>query len=135
MPSGVFKPYSGVQTAIIIFDKTENGGTDKVWLYNMEADGFSLDDKRNEVKSNDIPDIIERFQNLDKEESRTPYEKSFFITKQDIVDNNYVLSLNKYQKKEIVKKEYRPTAEILKSINDLEVQFNELMSEISKGTE
>ena len=135
MPSGVFKPYSGVQTAIIIFDKTENGGTDKVWLYNMEADGFSLDDKRNEVKSNDIPDIIERFQNLDKEESRTPYEKSFFITKQDIVDNNYVLSLNKYQKKEIVKKEYRPTAEILKSINDLEIQFNELMSEISKGTE
>lgn len=134
MPSGVFKPYSGVQTAIIIFDKTENGGTDKVWLYNMEADGFSLDDKRNEVKSNDIPDIIERFQNLDKEESRTPYEKSFFITKQDIVDNNYVLSLNKYQKKEIVKKEYRPTAEILKSINDLEVQFNELMGEISKGT-
>ena len=134
MPSGVFKPYSGVQTAIIIFDKTENGGTDKVWLYNMEADGFSLDDKRNEVKSNDIPDIIERFQNLDKEESRTPYEKSFFITKQDIVDNNYVLSLNKYQKKEIVKKEYRPTAEILKSINDLEIQFNELMGEISKGT-
>ena len=134
MPSGLFKPYSGVQTAIIIFDKTENGGTDKVWLYNMEADGFSLDDKRNEVKSNDIPDIIERFQNLDKEESRTPYEKSFFITKQDIVDNNYVLSLNKYQKKEIVKKEYRPTAEILKSINDLEVQFNELMGEISKGT-
>ena len=99
-----------------------------------EADGFSLDDKRNEVKSNDIPDIIERFQNLDKEESRTPYEKSFFITKQDIVDNNYVLSLNKYQKKEIVKKEYRPTAEILKSINDLEIQFNELMGEISKGT-
>ena len=95
----------------------------------MVADGVSLDDNRNEVKSNDIPDIIERFQNLDKEESRTPYEKSFFITKQDIVDNNYVLSLNKYQKKEIVKKEYRPTAEILKSINDLEIQFNELMGE------
>ena len=108
--------------------------TDLVGTSRMEADGFSLDDKRNEVKSNDIPDIIERFQNLDKEESRTPYEKSFFITKQDIVDNNYVLSLNKYQKKEIVKKEYRPTAEILKSINDLEIQFNELMGEISKGT-
>lgn len=99
MPSGVFKPYSGVQTAIIIFDKTGNGGTDKVWLYNMEADGYSLDDKRNDVDANDIPDIIERFHNLDKEESRTPYDKSFFITKQDIVDNDYVLSLNKYQKK------------------------------------
>ena len=88
MPSGVFKPYSGVQTAIIIFDKTGNGGTDKVWLYNMEADGYSLDDKRNDVDANDIPDIIERFHNLDKEESRTPYDKSFFITKQDIVDND-----------------------------------------------
>ena len=133
LPSGVFKPYSGVQTAIIIFDKTENGGTDKVWLYNMESDGFSLDDKRNEAKTNDIPDIIERFQNLEKEVERSPYDKSFFITKQDIVDNDYVLSLNKYQKKEIVKKEYRPTAEIVKSICDLEEQFKELMGEISKG--
>ena len=101
----------------------------------MESDGLSLDDKRNEVKTNDIPDIIEIFHNLDKEESRTPYEKSFFITKQDIVDNNYVLSLNKYQKKEIMKKEYRPTAEIIKSIYDLEEQFKELMGEISKGME
>lgn len=133
MPSGVFKPYSGVQTAIIIFDKTGNGGTDKVWLYNMEADGYSLDDKRNDVDTNDIPDIIERFHNLDKEASRTPYEKSFFITKQDIVDNDYVLSLNKYQKKEIVKKVYRPTKEIIASINDLEKQFSELMNEIAKG--
>ena len=100
-----------------------------------KADGFTLDDKRNEAKTNDIPDIIKRFHNLDEEESRTPYEKSFFVTKQDIVDNDYVLSLNKYQKKEIVKKEYRPTAEILKSICDLETQFKELMDEISKGIE
>lgn len=133
LPSGVFKPYSGVQTAIIIFDKTEHGGTDKVWIYNMEADGFSLDDKRNEVKENDIPDVIERYRNPEKEADRTPYDKSFFITKQDIVDNDYVLSLNRYQKKEIVKKEYRPTAEILKSIYDLEVQFQAVMDEISKG--
>ena len=135
MPSGVFKPYSGVQTAIIIFDKTDNGGTDKVWLYNMEADGFSLDDKRNKIKKNDIPDIIERFHSPEKEAERTPYDKSFFITKQDIVDNGYVLSLNKYQKKEIVKKVYRPTSEIVKSIYDLEEQFKELMDEISKGME
>lgn len=133
MPSGIFKPYSGVQTAIIIFDKTDNGGTDKVWLYNMEADGFSLDDKRNEIDSNDIPDIVERFSNLDKEESRTPYDKSFFIKKQDIVDNDYVLSLNKYQKKEIVKKVYRPTREIIASIDNLEKEFCMLMKEISKG--
>lgn len=133
LPSGVFKPYSGVQTAIIIFDKTENGGTDKVWLYNMEADGLSLDDKRNEIEQNDIPDIIKRFHNLDKEENRTPYDKSFFISKQDIVNNDYVLSLNKYQKKEIVKKVYRPTKDIIDSINDLEKQFTTLMEEIAKG--
>ena len=71
MPGGVFKPYSGVQTAILVFTKTGTGGTDKVWLYNMEADGFSLDDKRNPVKENDIPDIVERFNNLDKEAERT----------------------------------------------------------------
>lgn len=133
LPSGVFKPYSGVQTAIIIFDKQNSGGTDKVWLYNMEADGYSLDDKRNEIKENDIPDIIERFHNPDMDADRTPYDKSFFITKQDIVDNDYVLSLNKYQKKEIVKKEYRPTAEIVGSIYELEEQFKALMDEISKG--
>ena len=132
MPSGVFKPYSGVQTAIIIFDKTDNGGTDNVWLYNMENDGYSLDDKRNEIKQNDIPDIIERFKNLDKEKARTPYDKSFFITKEQIVENGYVLSLNKYQKKEIVKKTYRPTNEIIASIKDLEKQFNEIMKEIEK---
>ena len=132
MPSGVFKPYSGVQTAIIVFDKTDNGGTDNVWLYNMENDGYSLDDKRNEIKLNDIPDIIERFKNLDKEKDRTPYDKSFFITKEQIVENGYVLSLNKYQKKEIVKKTYRPTNEIIASIKDLEKQFNEIMEEIEK---
>lgn len=138
MPSGVFKPYSGVQTAIIIFEKRGKGGTDgtdKVWLYNMEADGFSLDDKRNEVKENDIPDIIERYYNPEKEAERTPYDKSFYITKQDIVDNGYVLSLNKYQKKEAVKRVYRPTSEIVKSIYDLEEQFKELMDEICKGME
>ena len=133
MPSGVFNPYAGVQTAVLLFTKTTDGGTDKVWLYNMEADGYSLDNKRTPVDANDIPDIIERFHNLDKEESRTAYDKSFFITKQDIVDNDYILSLNKYQKKKIVKKVYRPTKEIIASINDSEKQFASLMEEIAKG--
>src|SRR5699024_9451198 len=70
MPSGVFKPYAGVSTAILIFTKTESGGTDKVWFYDMKADGYSLDDKRNEIEANDIPDIINRFENLDKEVDR-----------------------------------------------------------------
>ena len=77
MPSGVFKPYAGVSTAILIFTKTEHGGTDQVWFYDMTADGFSLDDKRAPVAENDIPDIIERFRHLDKETDRKRTEKSF----------------------------------------------------------
>ncbi len=133
MPSGVFKPYSGVQTGILIFTKTNSGGTDKVWMYSMENDGYSLDDKRNEIKDNDIPDIIERFNHLDKEAERSRTEKSFLVDKKEIVDNDYVFSFNKYQKKEIVKKVYRPTNEIISSIKDLENQFSEIMKEIEKG--
>lgn len=132
MPNGVFQPYSGVQTGILVFTKTNSGGTDKVWLYNMEADGYSLDQKRDKVDADDIPDIVARWNNLEAEKERTPYDKSFFITKQEIVDNGYVFSFNKYHKKEIVKKEYRPTAEIIKSIQDLEEQFKAVMDEICK---
>lgn len=89
MPSGVFKPYAGVSTAILVFTKTEHGGTDNVWFYDMTADGFSLDDKRSPISENDIPDIIERFRNLDKEMDRKRTDKSFMVPKQDIVDNAY----------------------------------------------
>ena len=94
MPSGVFKPYAGVSTAVLVFTKTGAGGTDKVWFYDMKADGFSLDDKRSEISENDIPDIIERFHNLDAEESRERTEQSFLVPKQEIVDNGYDLSLS-----------------------------------------
>ena len=80
MPSGVFKPYAGVSTAILVFTKTNAGGTDKVWFYDMKADGFSLDDKRSPIADNDIPDIINRFHNLAGEEGRTRKEQSFFHT-------------------------------------------------------
>lgn len=133
MPSGIFEPYSGVQTGIIIFTKTNSGGTNKVWMYSMENDGYSLDKKRNEIKENDIPDIIERFNHLDKEENRSRKEKSFLVDKSEIVDNGYVFSFNKYQKKEIIKKTYRPTNEIISSIEELETQFNVIMEEIKKG--
>ena len=96
MPSGVFKPYAGVSTAILIFTKTGHGGTDKVWVYDMKADGRSLDDKRSEVKENDIPDIIARFKNLEAENDRKRTDQSFFVEKQEIVDNAYDLSINKY---------------------------------------
>ena len=76
MPSGVFKPYAGVSTAILIFTKTDSGGTDKVWFYDMKADGYTLDDKRSETKENDIPYIIERFNNLENEEKRKKIGKN-----------------------------------------------------------
>ncbi len=100
MPSGVFKPYAGVSTAILIFTKTGSGGTDKVWFYDMKADGYSLDDKRQEIKENDIPDIIDRFNHLDAEEERRRTEQSFFVPLKEIAANEYDLSINKY--KEIV---------------------------------
>ena len=115
MPSGVFKPYAGVSTAILIFTKTGHGGTDKVWFYDMKADGRSLDDKRSEVKENDIPDIIARFKNLEAENDRKRTDQSFFVEKQEIVDNAYDLSINKYKSK------------IQKSLEETQLLFDSLM--------
>lgn len=81
MPSGVFKPYAGVSTAVLVFTKTGRGGTDNVWFYDMKSDGYSLDDKREDLKTGgDIKDIITRWQNLDAEESRTRKDQSFLIS-------------------------------------------------------
>lgn len=124
MPSGVFKPYAGVSTGILIFTKTGHGGTDKVWFYDMQADGLSLDDKRTPVNDNDIPDIIERFNNLDKENERERTEKSFFVPKQEIIDSDYDLSINKYKKVEYVPVEYPPTSEIIAELKDLQNQIS-----------
>ncbi len=132
MPSGVFKPYAGVSTAILIFTKTEHGGTDEVWFYDMTADGFSLDDKRSPVKENDIPDIIERFAHLENEKDRKRTDKSFLVSKQEIVDEGYDLSINKYKKTEYVAVEYPPTSEIMKNLRDLEAQINQEMDELEK---
>ena len=132
MPSGVFKPYAGVSTAILIFTKTEHGGTDNVWFYNMEADGFSLDDKRTLVKENDIPDIIERFRNLDKEQERKRTDKSFIVPKSEIVENGYDLSINKYKEVEYIPVEYPPTSEIMANIREIEKQINKEMDELEK---
>ena len=123
MPSGVFKPYAGVSTAILVFTKTGAGGTDKVWFYDMKADGFSLDDKRSEVSENDIPDIIDRFRHLENEVDRQRTEQSFFVPKQEIVDNEYDLSINKYKKTEYVAVEYPPTSEILDKLDKLEEEI------------
>ena len=130
MPSGVFKPYAGVSTGILVFTKTGHGGTDKVWFYDMNADGFSLDDKRTPVAENDIPDIIARFHNLQNEESRERTEKSFFVPKADIVENGYDLSINKYKKTEYKAVEYAPTSQILAELNELEAEITKGLAEL-----
>lgn len=119
MPSGVFKPYSGVSTAVLVFTKTGAGGTDKVWFYDMKADGFSLDDKRNPVAESDIPDILARFHNLAGETSRARTEQSFFVPKSEIEQNNYDLSINRYKEVVHEKIEYDKPDVILTRIDTL----------------
>ena len=128
MPSGVFKPYAGVSTGVLIFTKTGHGGTDQVWFYDMRSDGLSLDDKRAPVAENDIPDIVARFHNLAGETDRARTEQSFLVPREEIVENGYDLSINKYKKTEYVPVEYPPTSEIF-------AQLRELESEIQKGME
>ncbi len=132
MPSGVFQPYSGVSTAVLVFTKTDAGGTDKVWFYDMKADGYSLDQKRDEVKENDIPDVIARFKNLKEEESRTRKEQSFLVPVDEIRANDYDLSINKYKEVERVKVEYEKPDVILGRIKSLESEINSAMSDLEK---
>lgn len=132
MPSGVFKPYAGVSTAILIFTKTNHGGTDKVWFYDMKADGFSLDDKRSPIQENDIPDIIARFGNRDAEENRERTDQSFLVPKEEIIQNDYDLSINKYKKTEYKPVEYPPTVEIMAELRELEMKIGEEMDELEK---
>ena len=132
MPSGVFKPYAGVSTGILIFTKTGYGVTDKVWFYDMQADGLSLDDKRTPVAENDIPDIIARFHALDAEKDRKRTEKSFFVPKDEIVGNGYDLSINKYKKTEYIPVEYPPTNEIIAELESLNEQVALEMAELKE---
>lgn len=135
MSSGVFKPYAGVSTAILLFTKTGSGGTDKVWFYDMKSDGYSLDDKRQPIDSNDIPDIIERFNHLEKEEDRTRTEQSFFVAKEDIKGNDYDLSINKYKETEYEAIHYDHPTEILARINSLEEEIQAGLAELGNMLE
>ena len=130
MPSGVFKPYAGVSTGVLIFTKTGHGGTDKVWFYDMRSDGFSLDDKRSPGTENDIPDIVARFRNLAEEEGRERTEQSFLVDKAEIAENGYDLSINKYKKTEYVPVEYPPTSEIFAELRALEAEIQKGMEEL-----
>ena len=129
MPSGVFQPYSGVSTAILIFTKTNAGGTDKVWFYEMQADGFSLDQRRQEVQENDIPDVVARFNNLAAEETRTRKDKSFLVPVEEIREKDYVLSMNKYKEVEREVVEYEKPEVILDRIDNLETEISAALAE------
>lgn len=131
MPSGVFKPYAGVSTGILIFTKTGHGGTDNVWFYDMTADGYSLDDKRTPINDNDIKDIIDRFHNLDGEKDREKTEKSFFVSKQEIVDYDYDLSINKYKKTVYEAVEYPSTEVIMAELFELQMKISEGLDELN----
>lgn len=132
MPSGVFKPYAGVSTAILIFTKTGSGGTDKVWFYDMKADGLSLDDKCQPVAENDIPDIIARYNNLEAENDRKRTEQSFFVPVEDIIANEYDLSINKYKEVVYETVQYESTEVIMGKIEALEKEIQAEMVELKK---
>jgi len=131
LPSGVFKPYAGVSTAILLFTKTNSGGSDQVWFYDVTADGFSLDDKRNAVEANDLPDVLKRWgDRTGSELKRTRTEQSFCVVKDEIVAQGYDLSLNRY--KEIVHDEieHRPPREIIADIEKLESEIGTGLAEL-----
>ncbi len=127
MPSGVFKPYAGVSTAILIFTRTDSGGTDKVWFYDMQADGLSLDDKRDEIDANDIPNIIEKYKQYQsgKGDFSDKKAKAFTVDKQDIIDNKYDLSINRYKEIEYEEVEYDPPNLILDQLETLEKEIQD----------
>ena len=129
MPSGVFKPYAGVSTAILVFTKTNAGGTNKVWFYDMHNDGFSLDDKRSAIAVNDIPDIIARWHSLDAEGNRTRKEQSFLVPVEEIRANDYDLSINKYKEVEKVKVEYEEPSVVLDRIQKMTEQVYDAINE------
>ena len=128
----MFKPYAGVSTAVAFFTKTNSGGTDKVWFYDMKADGYSLDDKRNPQDADDIPDIIERFTHLDKEGKRKRTEQSFLVPFEEIKANGWDLSINRY--KEIVYEEviYDAPAVIIADIKALDVERKAALVNLEK---
>jgi len=126
LPSGVFRPYAGVSTAILLFTKTNSGGTDHVWFYDVQADGYSLDDKRTPIDANDLPDVLDRWAcRGDTEPNRARTKRSFCVPKAEIAGHGYDLSLNRY--KEVVhdQVEYRPPLEIIADLEKLETEIQQ----------
>lgn len=126
LPSGVFKPYAGVSTAILLFTKTNSGGTERVWFYEVYADGFSLDDKRSPIEANDLPDVVKRWESrAGTEMKRARTEQSFNVPKDDIVAHEYDLSMNRYREVVHDELEHRPPLEIIADIEQLETEITQ----------
>ena len=124
MPSGVFRPYAGVSTAFLVFTKTNSGGTDDVWFYDMQADGYSLDDKRNpQPEMSDLADIRARWRNRAEEGKRVRTDQSFLVPKAEIADNDYDLSINRYKELQYEAPEYDPPRIILERLAKLDEEI------------
>jgi len=137
MPSGVFRPYASVSTAILLFTKTNSGGTDNIWFYDMQADGYSLDDKRNALdqskhESSNLPDILNRWQHRGAEAKRARTEQSFLVPKSDIVGNDYDLSINRYREVVHAQVQFDPPREILSELKKLEGEIMLGMEELER---
>ena len=128
MPSGVFKPYAGVSTAVLIFMKGSE--TKNVWYYDMEADGLSLDDKREPVEENDIPDVVERWKKRNPKKDTDRKKKAFFVPVDEIRENGYDMSINRYKEIEYEEIEYDPPKTILKRLNNLEMDIQKDLNEL-----
>lgn len=118
MPSGVFKPYAGVSTAILIFVK--GGTTQKVWFYDMQSDGYSLDDKREKIEANDLPDIVKEWKARSKHKNDDRKEKHFFVPVKEIINNNYDLSINRYKEIAYEPVKYEKPEKILENVEAIE---------------
>ncbi|MBE9078291.1 SAM-dependent DNA methyltransferase [Romeria aff. gracilis LEGE 07310] len=134
MPSGVFKPYAGVSTAILAFTKigVSQDGTDTVWFYDMAADGFSLDDKRQPVEENDIPDLLKRWKARDPKQDTDRTGKAFWVPKAEITANAYDLSINRYKEIEYEEVEYDPPKVILQKLRALEGEIRQDLDELER---
>src|SRR5476649_1747075 len=135
MPSGVFRPYAGVSTAILLFTKTNSGGTDHVWFYNMQADGFSLDDKRNELDAskhecNNLPDVLDRWHKRNTSAGLDRTAQSFLVPKAEIAGNDYDLSINRYKEVVYEQMQHEAPQKILAELKVLEAEIMRGMEEL-----
>ena len=150
LPSGVFRPYAGVSTAILLFTKTNSGGTNQVWFYGCEADGISLDDKRTELLpddklgpvpkvaltteehvKNNLPDILSRWQQRDDtERERSHTEQSFCVPKDALIAHDYNLSINQYKEVVCEEVQHRPPQEIIADLNKLEMEIHQAITDL-----